>query len=58
MLGKLSPNDQAKKAKDYAELILSSKSGQVLRLKDVATVNDSVQDLRNYGSEDGNPPYW
>ncbi len=48
-------NDQAKKAQDYSELILSSKNGQVLRLKDVATVNDSVQDLRNYGSEDGKP---
>jgi multidrug efflux pump len=48
-------NDQAKKAEDYAELILSSKNAQVLRLKDVAQVRDSVQDLRNYGSEDGKP---
>ncbi len=48
-------NDQAKKAKDYAGLILSSKNGQVLRLSDVAQVLDSVQDLRNYGSEDGKP---
>ena len=48
-------NDQAKKAEDYANLILSSKGGNVLRLKDVAQVVDSVQDLRNYGSEDGKP---
>ena len=48
-------NDQAKKAEDYAELILSSKNAQVLRLKDVAEVRNSVQDLRNYGSEDGKP---
>ena len=48
-------NDQAKKAEDYAEMILSSKNAQVLRLKDVAEVRNSVQDLRNYGSEDGKP---
>ena len=48
-------NDQAKSAKDYANLILSSKAGNVLRLKDVAQVVDSVQDLRNYGAEDGKP---
>ena len=48
-------NDQAKKAEEYANLILSSKNAQVLRLKDVAQVLDSVQDLRNYGAEDGKP---
>ena len=48
-------NDQARTAKEYAQLILANHAGQILRLSDVATVLDSVQDVRNFGAEDGEP---
>ena len=48
-------NDQARTAKEYAQLILANHAGQILRLSDVATVVDSVQDVRNFGAEDGEP---
>ena len=48
-------NDQARTAKEYAQLILANHGGQILRLSDVATVEDSVQDVRNFGAEDGEP---
>jgi multidrug efflux pump len=48
-------NDQAKTAADYAPLIVRWRSGNAVRLQDVASVTDSVQDLRNYGVADGRP---
>ena len=48
-------NDQARTAQEYAQLILANHAGQILRLRDVATVVDSVQDVRNFGAEDGEP---
>ena len=48
-------NDQARTAKEYAQLILANHAGQILRLSDVASVVDSVQDVRNFGAEDGEP---
>jgi len=48
-------NDQAFQAKDYASLIIKHINGQSLRLKDVADVTDSVQDLRTYGAANGKP---
>ena len=48
-------NDQAKTAKAYQDLILKSTNGFILKLKDVADVVDSVQDVRNYGSLAGEP---
>lgn len=48
-------NDQAFKATDYAPLIIRWRGGNAVRLQDIATVSDSVQDLRNYGVADGRP---
>ena len=48
-------NDQAKTAADYAPLIVRWRGGNAVRLQDVASVTDSVQDLRNYGVADGRP---
>ncbi len=48
-------NDQISKAADYRNLVISYKSGAALRLSDVATVEDSVEDLRVSGSVNGAP---
>ena len=48
-------NDQANHAADYRDLVLAYRNGDALRLKDVADVEDSVQDLRNLGLADGKP---
>ncbi len=48
-------NDQARRAADYVPLILNHTSGGVLRLGDVATVSESVQDVRNLGLTNGKP---
>ncbi|WP_022982278.1 efflux RND transporter permease subunit [Ideonella sp. B508-1] len=51
----LGANDQGLRASDYAPLILSMHSGAAMRLRDVAQVTDSVQDVRNYGMSNGKP---
>ena len=48
-------NDQARTAAEYAPLILGYHSGAAVRLQDVASVRDSVQDIRNYGVANGKP---
>ncbi|RZI41995.1 multidrug transporter subunit MdtC [Herbaspirillum sp. HC18] len=48
-------NDRAERAEDFAPLILTYRSGAALRLKDVADVTDSVQDVRNHGVSNGRP---
>ncbi len=48
-------NDQISKAADYRNLVISYKSGAALRLSDVATVEDSVEDLRVSGLVNGAP---
>jgi multidrug efflux pump len=51
----IAANDQAKKAADYLPLVVAYRKGAAVRLTDVATVSDSVQDLRNAGLTDGRP---
>jgi multidrug efflux pump len=46
-------NDQLFKAEQYRNLIISSKQNGVVRLGDVADVQDSVEDIRNAGSSNG-----
>ncbi|WP_280151579.1 efflux RND transporter permease subunit [Piscinibacter sp. XHJ-5] len=46
-------NDQARSAADYAPLVISYRNGAALRLRDVADVVDSVQDVRNDGIANG-----
>jgi multidrug efflux pump len=48
-------NDQANHADDYRDLVLGYRNGDALKLKDVADVQDSVQDLRNLGLSNGKP---
>ena len=48
-------NDQANHATDYRDRVIAYRNGDALRLKDVAEVADSVQDLRNLGLADGKP---
>ncbi|HML18422.1 MAG TPA: efflux RND transporter permease subunit [Bryobacteraceae bacterium] len=42
-------NDQLRKAKDYAQLVVTYHNGAAVRLGDIAEVVDSVEDLRNVG---------
>jgi multidrug efflux pump len=48
-------NDQAKTAAEYMPLIVSYRNGAPVRVSDVATVVDSVANLRNSGSANGKP---
>jgi multidrug efflux pump len=48
-------NDQAKRAAEYIPLIVTYRNGAAVRLGDIASVVDSVEDLRNDGSANGKP---
>src|SRR5262249_29572068 len=48
-------DDQARKASEYQPLFVAWRNGAPVRLSDVASVEDSVQDLRNQGLSDGKP---
>jgi multidrug efflux pump len=45
----ISTSDQILKAKDYADLVVAYRDGAAVKLSDVASVVDSVEDLRNVG---------
>ncbi len=51
----LGANDQARSAAEYAPILLNYRDGAAVRLRDVAEVTDSVQDVRNYGIANGKP---
>ena len=46
-------NAQLMKASEFAELIVAQRNGQPVRLKDVATVEDSFQSVKTAGSYNG-----
>jgi multidrug efflux pump len=48
-------NDQSTKAADYTSLIIAYRNGAAVKLSDVATVTDSVEDVRNLGLSNGEP---
>ena len=48
-------NDELKTAEEYQPLIVHYNNGAAVRLQDVATVEDSVQDLRNAGMSNARP---
>ncbi|HEX3973215.1 MAG TPA: efflux RND transporter permease subunit [Stellaceae bacterium] len=48
-------NDQASKAQQYQGLIVAYRNGAAVRLSDVAQVNDSTENLRNFGLANGEP---
>ena len=51
----ITDNDQIFKADDYKNIIVASNANGVVRLQDVATVQDSVEDIRNTGLVNGKP---
>ncbi|MGD0401153.1 MAG: multidrug efflux RND transporter permease subunit [Syntrophobacteraceae bacterium] len=48
-------NDQLHKAEEYRSIIVSYNNGAPVRLSDLGTVEDSVEDLRAAGSVSGKP---
>jgi len=48
-------NDQLRTAKEYMPLVVTYRSGAAVRMADVATVKDSVEDLRSTGLVNGKP---
>jgi multidrug efflux pump len=51
----ITANDQIFKADDYKKIIVATNGSGVVRLQDVATVEDSVEDIRNTGVANGKP---
>jgi multidrug efflux pump len=48
-------NDTAKRAVDYQSLIVAYRNHAAVRLQDIATVTDGVENIRNLGLADGKP---
>jgi multidrug efflux pump len=48
-------NDTAKRAVEYQTLIVGYRNNAAIRLQDVATVTDGVENIRNLGLADGKP---
>jgi multidrug efflux pump len=48
-------NDQAREAAQYRSLVVAYRNGSAVRLSDIATVEDSVENLRNAGLANGKP---
>ena len=51
----ISTTDQLRLAAQYSPLVVAYKNGAAVKLSDVATVTDSVEDIRNIGFVDGKP---
>jgi multidrug efflux pump len=51
----ITSTDQLFKAAEYERLIIVYRNGAPVRLKDVATVTDSVENIRAYGISNGRP---
>ncbi|KAB8307329.1 multidrug transporter subunit MdtC [Erwinia endophytica] len=51
----LKTNDELQTAADYLPLVVHYNNGSPVRLQDVATVSDSVQDVRNAGMANARP---
>ncbi|HEY3964764.1 MAG TPA: multidrug efflux RND transporter permease subunit [Planctomycetaceae bacterium] len=51
----ISSTDQLMKGAEYAELIVAWRNNAPIRLKDVAAVADSVEDMRAFGVSNGKP---
>jgi multidrug efflux pump len=51
----INTTDQLTKAAEYQSLIISYKQGAAVRLADIATVTDAIEDLRNGGLVNGKP---
>jgi hydrophobe/amphiphile efflux-1 (HAE1) family protein len=51
----IATNDQLRTSKDYLPLVVAYRSGAAVRLSDVATVQDSIEDIRTAGMVNGKP---
>jgi len=51
----LQANKQLRNAAEFSELIVTSRGGIPVRLKDVATVEDSVETVKSYANLNGEP---
>ncbi len=51
----LDTNDQARRAADYRDLVIAYRNGSPVRLRDVAEVTNSVEDVHNLGLTDTKP---
>ena len=51
----ISATDQLLAAAEYEPLLIAYKNGAPVRLRDIATVTDSVEDIRAYGVSNGKP---
>jgi multidrug efflux pump len=51
----ISTTDQLLKARDYADLVVAYRGNAAVKLSDIATVVDSVEDLRNVGFVNADP---
>jgi multidrug efflux pump len=49
----ITANDQISKARDYEPLVVGSKDNSVVRLRDVATITDSVENVRSVAYVNG-----
>jgi multidrug efflux pump len=49
----ITANDQISKARDYALLVIGSKNNSVVRLRDIATITDSVENVRSVAYVNG-----
>ncbi|MGZ4960545.1 MAG: multidrug efflux RND transporter permease subunit [Methylomonas sp.] len=48
-------NDQAEKAADYESMIVAYRNGAPIRIADLGSAVDAVEDLRNVGLKNGDP---
>lgn len=51
----LQANRQLRTAAEFAELIIASRNGQTVRLRDVAAVEDSIESLKTWATLNGEP---
>lgn len=51
----LQANRQLRNAAEFAELIIASRNGQTVRLRDVAQVEDSIESLKTWATLNGEP---
>lgn len=51
----ISATDQLMKASEYEPLLVAYRNGAPVRLRDIATVTDSVEDIRAFGVSNGKP---
>ncbi|MBQ9536419.1 MAG: efflux RND transporter permease subunit [Desulfovibrionaceae bacterium] len=51
----LEASDQLEAPKDYADIIVKEENHTVIKLKDIATINEATQDIRNMALANGQP---